>query len=341
MPPGIDFNNLEIAIHVELQSKGIRTQPVKIKKLQLASQSFSEGSPNPIGTRFGAKIFPYKKYGIYFSYKERNPVSIYKGSTPYLYLTKNSGIQIRGQDEPGVSRGLSIPINDTLATNYKVIAAQLAILQNEGLFPAEPKEIFEIQGRSSFIKFYMVSSQPDRKRARIYAINADTGVSEDGLVFYVNGNAAKNPMLSVNEWMILGISFSQTIDFRNYQGAFRITGPLLVNNLSYYQSTSLQEVQVTVSRPWLRVKSANDDPLDRPWDYWLSSFTWNEVLVISSASFLGLNASNIYKAYTGTNKIIIDDVMVGLNTANTFRLKNYEYNVLKNVISQSSTTNPA
>jgi hypothetical protein len=341
MPPGINFNDLQIAVHVELQSRGIRTQPVKIKKLQLASQSFSEGSPNPIGTRFGSKIFPYKKYGIYFSYKERNPVSIYKGSTPYLYLTKNSGIQIRGQDEPGISRGLSIPINDTLATNYKVIAAQLAILQNEGLFPVQPKEIFEIQGRSSFIKFYMVSSQPDRKRARIYAMNADTGRAEDGLVFYVNGNAAKNPMLSVDEWMILGISFSQTIDFRNYQGAFRITGPLLVNNVSYYQSTSLQEVQVTVSRPWLRVKSTNDDPLDRPWDYWLSSFTWNEVLVISSASFLGLNASNIYKAYTGTNKIIIDDVKAGLNTANTFRLKNYEYNVLKNVISQSSTTNPA
>lgn len=341
MPPGIDFNALQMAVHVEIQSNGIRTQPVKIKKLQLASQSFSEGSPSPIGTRFGAKIFPYKKYGVYFSYKERNPVSIYKGSTPYLYLTKNSGIQIRGGDEPGVSRGLSIPINDTLATNYKVIAAQLAILQNEGLFPVQPKEIFEIEGRSSFIKFYMVSSQPDRKRARIYALNASTGMAENGIVFYVNGNAAKNPMLSVNEWMILGISFSQTIDFRNYQGAFRITGPLLVNNVSYYQSTSLQEVQVTVSRPWLRVKSADAELLDRPWDFWLSSFTWNEVLVISSASFLGLNASNIYKAYTGTNKIIIDDVKAGLNTANTFRLKNYEYNVLKNVIMQSSTTNPA
>jgi hypothetical protein len=341
MPSGINFNDLQIVVHIELQSEGILTQPVKIKKLQLASQSFNEVSPNPIGTRFGAKMFPYKKYGVYFSYKERNPISIYKGSTPYLYLTKNSGIQLRGPEEPGVSRGLSIPINENLATNYRIIAAQLAILQNQGLFPEQAREIFEIQGRSTYIKFYVVSSQPDRKRGRIYAINANTGMVEDGIVFYVNGNAAKNPMISVDEWAMLGISFSQTIDFKNYQGAFRITGDVLINNVSYYQSTSLQEVQVTVSRPWLRVKSSTTDPLDRTWEYWLDSFTWNDVLVISSASFLGLNASNIYKAYTGTNKIIVDDLKVDTNTSNTFRLKNYQYNVLRNVLLESSVTDPA
>jgi hypothetical protein len=340
LPPGINFNDLEMVVHVELQSNGILTQPIKIKKLQLASQAFNESAPNPIGTRFGAKIFPYKKYGLYFSYKERNPISIYKGSTPYLYLTKNSGIQLRGPEEPGISRGLSIPVNESLATNYKIIAIQLAILQNQGLFPIEPKEIFELEGRTSYLKFYMVASQPDRKRARIYAINTNTGAVENGIVFYVNGNAAKNPMISVDEWAIMGISFSQTIDFRNYQGAFRINGSVLVNNISYFQSTSLQEVQTTVSRPWLRVKSTTEDPLDRPWDYWLSAFTWNEVLVISSASFLGLDASNIYKAYTGTNKIIIDDLKVDSNSANTFRLKDYEYNVLNNVLLESSTTTP-
>jgi hypothetical protein len=341
LPPKINFNELEMVVHVELQSKGILNQPVNIKKLQLASQSFNETAPNPIGTRFGAKMFPYKKYGLYFSYKERNPVSIYKGSTPYLYLTKNSGIQLRGPDEIGVARGISIPVNESQATNYKVIAAQMAILQNQGLFPEDPKEIFELEGRQTHIRFFMVASQPDRKRARIYAINADTGRVEEGIVFYINGNAAKNPMISVDEWTMLGISFSQSIDFRNYQGAFRINGPVLVNNISYFQSTSLQEVQTTISRPWLRVKSTTEDPLDRPWDYWLSAFTWNEVLVISSASFLGLDASNIYKAYTGTNKIIVDDTKVDSNSANTFRLKNYEYNFLKNVISESSTTNPA
>jgi hypothetical protein len=341
LPPKINFNDLEMVVHVELQSKGILTQPVKIKKLQLASQSFNETAPNPIGTRFGAKMFPYKKYGLYFSYKERNPVSIYKGSTPYLYLTKNSGIQLRGPEETGVARGISIPVNESRATNYKVIAAQMAILQNQGLFPEQPKEIFELEGRLTHIKFFMVASQPDRKRARIYAVNADTGRVEEGLVFYINGNAAKNPMISVDEWTMLGISFSQSIDFRNYQGAFRINGPVLVNNVSYFQSTSLQEVQTTISRPWLRVKSATEDPLDRPWDFWLSAFTWNEVLVISSASFLGLDASNIYKAYTGTNKIIVDDIKVDSNSANTFRLKNYEYNFLKNVLLESSTTNPA
>jgi hypothetical protein len=108
---------------------------------------------------------------------------------------------------------------------------------------------------------------------------------------------------------MLGISFANAQDFSNYSGAFRITGPLTVNNISYYKSTNLQQVQSEVFRPWFKVKRAGSLILD--WNYWNAlPYLWggeNSVLVISSISSYGINPSDVYKAYTGTNKIIIDD----------------------------------
>jgi hypothetical protein len=55
---------------------------------------------NPVGTRFGVNMFPYTRSGLYYDYKAKNPFSIYKGSTPYLYLNRTSGIEIRGDFDP-------------------------------------------------------------------------------------------------------------------------------------------------------------------------------------------------------------------------------------------------
>ena len=43
------------------------------------------------------------------------------------------------------------------------------------------------------------------------------------------------------------------------------------------------------------------------WDYWLNSFTWEGVLIISSSELYGVNPADVYETYIGTNKIIIDD----------------------------------
>jgi hypothetical protein len=43
------------------------------------------------------------------------------------------------------------------------------------------------------------------------------------------------------------------------------------------------------------------------WNFWNQDFTWNGVLIASQSNIFGVNPSDIYKTYTGTNKIIIDD----------------------------------
>jgi hypothetical protein len=328
-PAYVNFNDISLVFHLDFKVEGILNKKVGIRSLEVASQALNNSS-NPVGTRFGVPIYPYKKSGIYFDYKGKNPFTIYKGSTPYLYLTRYSGIQLSGNFDPLINRGLSIPINQTKADNYKVMALQTAVRYDQDFFPYAPIQIFEIESKNSLIKFYMVANNPDGKRAKIYAINSDTGELEDGIAFYWNGNLVKEPSITVKEWGFLGVSFSNILDFKNVTGALRVNGPLMVNNISHYQSTNLQEVQQIEFRPWFQVKYSGLDELD--WNFWNPAYLWQGVLVLSSASYYGVDPSDIYKSYTGTNKIIVDDEEV-------FGINGYEYSVYQNILWQQSTIN--
>lgn len=324
-PTSVSFDDLAIVTHIEIISNSIEDTPILIKSLEYASMSLSDTTPTPVGTRFGNDIFPYRKEGFYFTYKKQNPFSIYKGSTPYLYLTRNSGITIRGTYDPIVNRGISVPINQAKADDFKVIAMQMALRFDQDFFPYAPMQIFEIQSKNSYIKVYAVANHPSGKRAKIYAINS-RGELENGLAFYLNGNIVKDPTITVKEWSMLGIRFANTQIFDQYAGALRITGPLTFNNISYYKSTNLQEVTNEVKRPWFKVQFLG--PLELDWGFWNPAYLWDGVLYISKTSYYGVDPSDIYKIYTGTNKIIIDDEI-----ETTFG--DYSYTVAEDVLWRS------
>jgi hypothetical protein len=331
-PSGVDFNDLSIVTHIDINVKNTQTHNVNIKKLSYASQALNESDGSPIGTRFGTPIYPYTKTGIYYNFKAKNPFSIYTGSSPYLYLTKNSGVQIKGKYDPLINRGLSIPINSSRANNFKAIAAQMAVRFDGDYFPYAPTQIFEIESKSSYIKFYMVASDPSGRRAKIYAIDAKTGLIQNGIGFYWNGKVVKEPVITLQEWGFLGINFADSLDFSYFEGAIRLTGPLLFNSISYYQSTNLQEVQNISERPWFRVKVLSGFQLD--WEFWnVGSFNWNKVLVLAETSYYGVNPSEVYKSYTGTNKLIVGDnipITVG----------NYAYSLYNDIFWNRFTVTP-
>jgi hypothetical protein len=299
-----DFNNLAIVYSLEFNSRGILTKPILLNKLQLASQTFNDNSSNPVGTRFGVDLFPYKKNGIYFDYKSKNPFSIYKESTPYLYLTKTSGLEVRGEFNILENRGLSLPINKELATSYKVSAMQLWLRYDQDTFPETATEIFEINHKDGILKFYIQANSVDLNRAKVFVLN-ENGVPVNGVAFYLNGNLVREPVLSLKEWSAIGISFITSLVYNSYLGSINITGPALFNNIAYYQANSLQEVESRTFRPWYKVLTDGITTFD--WQYWLNNFTWEGMLVIGSSEFYGINPLDIYKTYIGTNKIIIDD----------------------------------
>lgn len=325
-PKNVDFNKIALVVHLEFEVNGVSYRPIKIKNLQLASQAFNYNTANNVGTRFGTSVYPYVNTGYYYNYKAQNPFTIYKGSSPYLYLTRYSGLEMRGDHDPLINRGVAIPVNANKTENYEIMAMQSLIRFNGDFFPYAPTEIMQINAKNKTIKFYMVANHPTGKRAKIYAIDANTGSLYDGIVFYINGQIVKEPILNVNEWIMLGIGFPSILNFKLYAGSIMINGPIIFNSLSYYQTTNLQAIQTVTKRPWARVKFAIDGLFD--WEYWNDFFLWQGVLVQSSVSYYGVNPADLYKAYTGTNKIIVDDDRV-------FSIEGYEYSVFKDILWQS------
>jgi hypothetical protein len=301
----IDFNELAVVFHLEFKLRNILTKPIKLNRLEFASQALSSNSFNAIGTRFGVNIFPYKRSGIYYDYKSKNPFSIYKGSTPYLYLNRKTGIQVRGEFDQQINRGIAVPINQELAANYRVSASQIWMRYDDDQFPSIPTELFEIDYKGDTIKFYMVADSEKGTRARIYAKSQSTGLAFNGIAYYWNGALVREPVVTVKEWGVLGIAFGTALNFDAYLGGINLTGPMLFNNIAYYQANNLQQVQSTITRPWLKVKT--DGATNYQWQYWLNNFTWEGVLVVEASDLYGVNPSDVYRSYLGTNKIIIDD----------------------------------
>jgi hypothetical protein len=301
----VDFNELAIVYRLEFNVRGITTRPLILRNLSLASQVLNDNSFNPIGTKFGNDIFPYKKAGIYYDYKSKNPFSIYKGSTPYLYMTKNSGIEVRGDFYKSIDRGISFPINTTLANNYRISAFQTWYRNNSSFFAIEPMQLFEINHKNDTIKFYTKATNTSGTRAKIYAINDSTGEQVNGISYYINGSIVREPVITASEWAIIGVSFASSLIFDSFLGSININGPGVFNNISYYQATYLQQIQSIVARLWTNVKSQGGTDFD--WQYWENNYSWNGMLVISTSSTYGANPSEIYKTYVGTNKIIVDD----------------------------------
>lgn len=353
-PANTDFQQVAIVFHIEIISDGIVENPIKIKSLQLASQALDSSVPNAVGTKFGVNVYPYVKSSEFYDYKGRNPYSIYKGSTPYFYLTSQSAMQLRGFTPGGLERGIIVPINNNVSSFYKVAAWQLALRYENETFPQEITEIFEIFAKSAtlelagedyirHIKFYLVPDDSALQRGRIYAIDADTGIEADGISFYLNGRHVLNPVINKNTWSILGFSFAEPVDFSGYEGALRVTGPIMFNNISHYQSSQADENARSVYRKWSSIKIV--DNIEEDWEYWkvLDSdpdtagtqlYTWRNVLFISSAAFTSIDAKMIYKKYTGTERITVD-------SDNVFRMSGYRYLFYKDTSWQTISITPA
>jgi hypothetical protein len=301
----VDFNELAIVYRLEFDVRRTLTKPVNLRNLSLASKVLNNNSFNPIGTKFGNNLFPYTKSGIYYDYKSKNPFSIYKGSTPYLYMTKNSGIEVRGNFSTSIDRGISFPINSTIASNYRVSAFQTWYRNDGRVFSNTPVQLFEINHKNETIKFYVIATNPSGSRAKIYAINDSSGDFVNGVSYYINGQAVREPVITIKEWSVIGISFASSLIFDSFLGSINLNGPGVFNNISQYQATDLQQIQSIIARPWANVKLEDGNSYD--WQYWKTNFSWNGMLVVSSSSTYNVNPSEIYKTYIGTNKIIIDD----------------------------------
>ena len=341
------INDLIMGVVIEAKNLTNQTSPVKIKSLQLASQALDNVTTqwsNGIGTKYGENVYPFTYTGSgsskTFNYKNKNPYRIYKNSTPYLYLTRDSGIKVLSEYSAGAyTRGISVPINQALESDYNLSSLQMSFRYEGASFPTSETKIFSLEyiinpGVSQTIKvidFYLIAdgNTTIANRAKIYARDASDSSIYDNLVYYVNGNSVTSPTLNVGEWTNFAFALVPLLDFDAFIGDFRIVGPLTINNISYYKYTGLQTNTKYAEQQWSYYQHSQ-------WSSYDTEKTWADILASEYDAVSGINPTEAYNAIIGTNKAIMD------NTSDEATLRFYEKSkkVVGSVDWQSKTIKP-
>lgn len=303
-PANVSFNDLAIVINVEASVAGVRSLPLNIKRLKLSSVALNETQPTPIGTRSGINVYPYRKTGFYITYSSRNPYIIQNDDSPHLYLTKSSGIKILNREIQEFNEGISIPINESRDKKFMFSGIQLSIFADK-IFDYGTVVIAEIQSAKDYVQIFAEPFHADGKRARLYAVNANTGKRLTDAVFFINGKPATIPVITAYEWAMVGIGFVGAIDFNESSGSFRLNGPLRTANISFYRQTPEQQLKSAIYRTWADVKFAGDGS-ERDWQFWKNFYTWQTMLVSKPERYPGANPEKLYSAFTGTEVITVN-----------------------------------
>lgn len=299
----LNLENISLIYFIDFKVKSILKKKIFLRKLEFAARTLNYISSTPIGTKYGADIYPYKNTGFYQDYKGFNPLLIDKENLPYLYLTRKSGIEVRSTNSTNFERGIKIPVSSTNIDSFSLSAIQMFLRCDLFGFPENPIKIFEVNYKTDSLDFYIKANSTNSNRGLIFAKQRSTGQTYNDLSYYLNGRLVGQPVLNIQEWNVFGISFNEPLNFSQHNGSFNIKYFMMFNNISLYQGTLNQIVQRIITRDWQEVEDGKAD-----WQAWEDDGSWSNVLTKSKDARYLVNPKETYKSYMGNNKIIVDDL---------------------------------
>lgn len=241
----VDFKDAYITFHIEMKTNGVINNPLKIQRMSVASLAFDQSKLYGINSPTGNKFYPFTRQGGAYSTKIKNPFAIYKDTTPYLYLTGDSGIcsmyypELEFENTSNFSRGLSVAINPSKREDYYVYGLSLWMNYDYYAFAGRQKA-FSIYSNYKTIIFYLEpeadGSRFGNKRAKLVAYDATsiTGEEIDTTVkLYQNGTMV-DPYVQPESWSFITVSFDEPMLFDESIGQFEVYPRILFNNTSFY-----------------------------------------------------------------------------------------------------------
>jgi hypothetical protein len=272
-PPKLSqYDNIAISIHLEFASKDVEKQAIRLKSLEFASKILDTNKETKVGTKFGKSLSMYELVNNLVPETTTNKAcAISKKSTPYIYLTRSSGIKTLASLSTNEDAGFYFPINEELSSNYKLGSMMLS-MRFENTFSIEPVAIFEISYLTDKIIFYAQAVNPSGTRAKIYAKKGNDTYSN--IYFFINGVKTPNPTININEWNMLSFAFTSPLNMESYYGKFKVKYPMLVHQITAYQN----------------VDNVNGNAID-----------------LGLSNYYGISASELHGSYMGRNVISIKD----------------------------------
>jgi hypothetical protein len=315
----IDFENYYITIHLEMRVRGIKSKPVNIKRMSLTSLAFDETSEYRIGTRSGHSIIPFTRSGLNYDYKEKNPFTIYRDSTPYLYLTGDSGIAVLPYQSANL-RGLSFPINDHEASSYKLTGLQFWMFYNKDETISSTQKMGTIiateanAGINDYYDIYLVPELNGKRGSlKVYKNN----VLYTGAKFFVNGRIIDEMKIVPLEWTSILISFTDSTDItlNSKSGRFEIYEGFLANNIAFFQQEFVNFFsKLTTGLQWTNIDDNN-------WDYptqLATPLTWQQWGEIAITDIVSQTGDSTFKTYLGLSEQVFDDSATAVTNSDGF-----------------------
>ena len=316
-PTGVDISTLTLVKHLDIAVSDTTNNTVNIKHLELASQALSLNTTtqNPVYTKYGAKIIPYTYNTSTGTYdysglsNARNPFIIEKKTSPHLSLDRLSGIRLVGFDVAPANtvRGLRVLINEKLNASSKLNAIQMFIYYDATIDPTQSnresfqfstKEVFNIVASDRTLTSTLTNTGSFLETATLSTSSTIGAVNQD-IQYYINGELSATPTIKTNEWVVFTIVFLKPLVFDNFLGSFNITGPLAMDNITFYGVSADEFSSNQIDGYW-------DDVRNQPgsgtytWDWWTGT-TWSDILTNYEAGNYPISPSNMYGLYTGTN----------------------------------------
>lgn len=314
----LDWDKWAIVFHIELENSSSTLTPYQIRHLQVGAKTLELRDSNAIGTRHGTNLYPYTYLNNAYNYKNKNPHILFKQATPYLYLTRHSGLRVCGELDPDVDRGAYFEIgNNTLDISINAIQMSILADLDEFPLPETPIKIFELESKNEKISFLLKRHNAENTKGIIY-----TESTNNPPIYYLNGKIVANPVIELGEWNVLGISFLDSVDLSGSVGKIKITSNILLNNISVYGLDLENNAQDITNLTWDVVDNEN----------WNQLGTWRYSSVADYYKVYDNGMKEIYQTYTGTNKISVDTS----SNDRSFQFKNYQYigymDIEKNII---------
>jgi hypothetical protein len=312
------FTNYYITVHIEISSKGVNTENVKIKNMGFASLSFDEGQFYSINTPATGKFYPIVKNEDQYVYKRKIPLVIETDSSPYLYLAGDSGIEVLPDVDENLVKGVSIPINDSLKSDQEIVGLQMFLMYNESELFTETKRIGKIS--SPDISFDIVlSPENDGKRAFLKIFNSTTGTEFTNTKLFLNGKLVNKIVIEPLSWNYIAISFEKDSLSEHYpiylnsaRGQIEIYSGVKVDNVASFTELNPIKQDLITYDLWSNVSdniNNEENVIDESWQYWSASTTWAEILAEKSQeiTLLSLDGKEIFDTYVGLSFGIVND----------------------------------
>ena len=304
------FTNYYITVHIEISSKGVNTENVKIKNMGFASLSFDEGQFYSINTPATGKFYPIVKNEDQYVYKRNIPVVINTESSPYLYLAGDSGIEVLPDVDENLVKGIAIPVNQELKSDQKVVGLQMFLMYNESNLFTERKKIGKIFSSDNSYDI-VLNPESNGKRALLNIFDSNTGEEFTTAKYFLNGNFVNNIIIEPLAWNDVAISLQEnSIPLDGIIGEIEIYSGVKIDNVtSFMELNSINQELVTYDNWSLLDDIIPPSASATTWEYWSASSNWIEILNPNplQVTILSLDAKELFNTYAGLASGVVSD----------------------------------